>query len=145
MTQKIFETPNDTNAIGVAENVKIAEGALVGRNSDGFGRTIQSGDAPVGFAIDEVDNTVGENGVKSVDVRAVGKVVLEIQGVNETSVGSKIYATANDEFTLSETDICIGALVRCDKENSGVVAFNFLNAEQVIAEESEQPEETQGE
>jgi hypothetical protein len=145
MTQKIFETPNDTNAIGIAENVKIAEGALIGRNSNGFGRAIESSDMPVGFAMDEVDNIGGENGQKSVDVRAVGKVVLEIQGVNETSVGGKVYATANDEFTLSETDIYIGTLVRCDKENSGIVAFNFLNAEQVIPAESEQPEETQGE
>jgi hypothetical protein len=138
MPQKTFETPNDTNAIGVAAGVKIAEGALVGRNSDGFGRTIGAGDAPVGFALDEADNTNGENGDKSVDVRACGKVILEIQGVTEASVGGKVYATANDEYTLSETNICIGSLVRCEKENSGIVAFDFLNGSESAAQSQPQ-------
>lgn len=125
---RIFETPEDSNAVAVAANAKIYQGALVGLTTAGYGRPLQSGDTAAGFAKDNVDNTDGSDGDRIAEVKAKGKVSLFISGLTIADVGNKVYATDDNTFTLTSTSASlIGKVVRFEKADYGIVAFDLLN------------------
>lgn len=128
-TNRIYETPQDTNSLPVLENTRIFEGALVGRTANGYARPLQAGDNAVGFAKELTDNTTGANGDKNVDVKAAGKISLFISGISLSDVGSKVYASDDNTFTLTDTgNSYVGKLVRFERSDYGIVAFDFLTS-----------------
>lgn len=132
-TPRTYETPSSTNAVPVALDTKIYEGALVGRTADGLGRPLQAGDIAIGFA----KGLVGD----ICELKSTGKVVLEITGITKADVGAKVYASDDNTFTLTESgNSLVGKLVRCESENIGIVAFDFLHSD----ETTEQPTQNEG-
>jgi len=127
---RTFEIPNDANSVPVAEGAKIYEGALVGRNAAGYGRPLQAGDAPAGFAKDHVDNANGDDGDKNAELKSKGKVALTIGGITTADVGRKVYASDDDTFTLTKAgNSFVGFVARIEKDGTAIVAFDFLFTE----------------
>lgn len=130
-TNRIFETPADSNAIPVASAAKIYQGALVGKTTNGYGRALKASDIAVGFSKDHTDNTNGVDGEKVCDIKAKGKVSLFISGITLADIGRKVYASDDNTFTLTETgNSAVGKLIRFEKSDYGIVAFDFLNADE---------------
>lgn len=133
-----FETQADTNTVAVAAGVHIFRGMLLGL-SGGFARPYQAGDRIAGFAKDEVDNTSGADGDKKVDVKARGKVCLEISGLSQESIGSDVVATDDDTFALGSDGDYFGKVLRLEDATQAVVAFDFIfNKETASAETTTQ-------
>lgn len=133
-TNRIYEIPHDTNSLPIEENTKIYEGALVGRTTDGYARPLQAGDNAVGFAKEHTDNSNGAKGDKNVDVKATGKISLFISGIALSDVGARVYATDDNTFTLTDTgNSYVGKLVRFERSDYGIVAFDFLTSEETAA------------
>ena len=135
-----FETQADTNSVSLAAGVHIFQGMLIGLN-DGYARPFQAGDKIVGFAKDEVDNTQGQNGDAKVNVKARGKVCLEISSLEQTSIGSDVVATDDDTFALGSDGDYFGKVLRLEDVTHAIVAFDFLYNKEAAAEE--EPTETE--
>ena len=134
-TNRVFETPADSNAIPAAASAKIYQGALVSKTSAGYGRALKAGDIAVGFAKDSVDNTNGIDGEKICELKAKGKVSLFISGITLADMGRKVYASDDNTFTLTEAgNSAVGKLIRFEKSDYGIVAFDFLNADEEVNE-----------
>lgn len=126
-TLRTYETQEDTNAVPVAAKEKIYGGALVGRTTEGYARALQAGDAAVGFAKDAADNTDGEDGDITVEVKARGKVSLFVSGLTVADVGKPVYASDDNTFTLTASgNSPVGTVVRFEKTDYAIVAFDFL-------------------
>lgn len=137
-----FETQADTNTVAVAAGVHIFQGMLIGLNG-GYARPFQAGDKIVGFAKDEIDNRNGQNGDKQVNVKARGKVCLEIASLEQTSIGSDVVATDDDTFALGSDGDYFGKVLRLEDATHAIVAFDFLyNKETTAEEETTEPETT---
>ena len=135
-----FETQADTNSVSLAAGVHIFQGMLIGLN-DGYARPFQAGDKIVGFAKDEVDNTQGQNGDAKVNVKARGKVCLEISSLEQTSIGSDVVATDDDTFALGSDGDYFGKVLRLEDATHAIVAFDFLYNKEATTEE--EPTETE--
>ena len=129
-----FETQADTNTVAVAAGVHIFQGMLIGLNG-GYARPFQAGDKIVGFAKDEIDNRNGQNGDKQVNVKARGKVCLEIASLEQTSIGSDVVATDDDTFALGSDGDYFGKVLRLEDATHAIVAFDFLYNKENTAEE----------
>ena len=136
-----FETQADTNSVAIAAGVHIFQGMLVGLNN-GYARPFQAGDKIVGFAKDEVNNTNGQNGDAKVDVKARGKVCLEISSLAQTSIGSDVVATDDDTFALGSDGDYFGKVLRLEDAAHAVVAFDFLYNKEITAEDATETETT---
>ena len=130
-----FETQADTNSVAVAAGVHIFQGMLLGLSS-GYARPFQAGDKVLGFAKDEVDNSNGQAGDKKVDVKARGKVCLEIASLEQTSIGSDVVATDDDTFALGSDGDYFGKVLRLEDAAHAIVAFDFLYNKETVAEET---------
>lgn len=127
---RIYETPGDSTALPVVAGTEIFQGELIGRTPDGHCRPIEPGDHPAGFAKEYVDNTKGTHGDKVCEIKATGLAVLFIEGLRQDAIGRKIYASDSLTFTQSENGgTHIGKVVRIDKDDHGIVAFDFLYQE----------------
>jgi hypothetical protein len=126
-TNRIYETPNDSNAIPVVAGAKIYQCALVGRSAAGYGQPLQAGDIAVGFAKEHTDNTNGIDGEKTCELKAKGKVSLFISGITIADVGRKVYASDDNTFTLTATgNSFVGFVARFEKADYAIVAFDFF-------------------
>ncbi len=128
LTQNItrnFEMQADTNTVAVAAGVHIYQGMLLGLNN-GYARPYQSGDKIADFAKDEADNTNGQNGDVKVDVKARGKVCLEIANLAQTSIGSDVVATDDDTFANGVDGEYFGKILRLEDSPQAIVAFDFI-------------------
>lgn len=130
-----YETQADTNTVAIAAGVHIFQGQLLGLNA-GYARPFQSGDKIVGFAKNEVDNTAGENGDKKVDVKARGKVCLEISGLSQTDIGADVVATDDDTFAVGSDGDYFGKVLRLENATDVIVAFDFIFNKETSAAES---------
>ncbi len=128
-----FETQADTNTVAVAAGVHIFQGMLLGLN-DGYARPFQAGDKIVGFAKDEIDNRNGQAGDKKVDVKAKGKICLEIASLAQTSIGSDVVATDDDTFALGSDGDYFGKVLRLEDSAHAIVAFDFIYVKETAAE-----------
>lgn len=128
-TVRVFETQYDNNTVPVAAGAKIFLGAIVGCASTGYGHEFTAGDIVVGFAQDSVDNTNGSDGDVKVNVKAVGKIVLELDGITQASIGSGVYITEDNSFSLTEENAAgyLGKIIRLEDETHAVVAFDYLH------------------
>jgi hypothetical protein len=117
----------DVNELPVIASDIIYEGAAVGDNGSGYARPLVAGDPFRGFSIDNVDNSTGAAGDKTVRVKKEGEVVLDISALAITDVGKPVYASDDDTFTLTaSTNTHIGRVVRWISTGKGVVAFSAV-------------------
>ena len=91
----------ELRSLPAAAYVKIYKGALVGVRHDGYARGLVAGDRFAGIAYEELDNTDGGSGSKSVRVYTLGDFALALTGVEEYHRLKEVYAT--DDETLSLT------------------------------------------
>ncbi len=128
---RIFESTEDSNTIAIAASQKVFQGSLVGLNSTtGYGRSLVAGDKAMGFAKDNVDNSDGSDGEVNIDVKAQGKISLFISGLTMADIGKSVYATDDNTFTLTETgNSYVGKVIRFEKSDYGIIAFNFFLSE----------------
>ena len=139
-----FETQADTNTVAVAAGVHIFQGMLLGLN-DGYERPFQSSDKIVGFAKDEIDNSNGQAGDKKVDVKARGKICLEIASLAQTSIGSDVVATDDDTFALGSDGDYFGKVLRLEDAAHAIVAFDFIYVKETAVSEETTETETPAE
>ena len=103
----------------------IYEGAAVGDNGSGYARPLEGGDPFRGFAERCADNSDGSAGDASVRVKEAGKVVLPISGLAITDVGKDVYASDDDNFTLTPgSNTRIGYVSRYISSGVGLVSFS---------------------
>lgn len=102
----------------------IYAGAAVSLNS-GNARPLNTSDTFVGFAMAQADNASGAAGAINVTVRTKGKIKLAVTGVTGVGdVGSDVYATDDDTFTLTASGgKAIGTVHRYISGTTVVVAF----------------------
>lgn len=114
----------DRNEYPVVASDIIYEGAAVGLNA-GNARPLVAGDAFAGFAEAPVDNSAGAAGDKRVRVKERGKIEVPVTGVTGiTDVGSSVYASDDDTFTLTATgNSLIGTVVRHVSGTTAVVSY----------------------
>jgi len=121
-----FEVPAEYNEIGVLDNVLIYRGSAVGVSA-GYGRQLVAGDAFVGFAEGNVDNTgTGHaSGLKTVQCRAHGCVLLTLAAVAVTDIGKDVYASDGNTYTFTAgSNTLIGKVYRYVSSTTAIVAFD---------------------
>lgn len=80
----------------VGATKRIFKGALVGLSSAGYAQPLVAGDAFLGVAYEEADNSAGANGAMSVRVYTQGDFVFTLAGATITSVSRPVFASADD-------------------------------------------------
>jgi predicted RecA/RadA family phage recombinase len=95
----------------VAASSKIYKGAPVGLSS-GNARSLVAADIFLGFADEQADNTTGTAGAINVTVRREGCVQLPITGVTSSNTGAKVYASADDTYTLTAGSNTLIGIIR---------------------------------
>lgn len=130
MTTLAIDTPRDyelgdVNEYGVIASDIIYEGAAVGENGSGYARPLQAGDKFLGFAEQNVDNSTGAVGDKTVRVKTYGKVKLDISGAAITDIGKPVFASDDNTFTLTQgSNSYIGRVFRFESSGVCLVAFD---------------------
>ncbi len=104
----------------------IYEGAAVGENASGYSRPLAAGDVFQGFALEQVDNSAGSAGDKTVKVRARGRIRLPIASIAITANDRPaVYASDDDTFTLTAgSNSLIGYVSRWVSTGYAVVEFD---------------------
>lgn len=101
----------------VAANTKVYAGSLVCANTNGY--AVPAADSPglkfLGVALEQVDNTGGANGAKTLRLRRTGVFEFDAASITQAMVGSDMYAV--DDHTVDDTvgavnDIRVGMLVK---------------------------------
>jgi len=122
-TLKTYEL-GQINEHGIAASTHIYEGAALG-DLAGYARGLVAGDKFIGFSQREVDNSLGSAGDRRVKAIETGKIVLTISGVAVTDLGKKVYASADDTFTLTKGgNTKIGKVSRYIAANTALVEFS---------------------
>lgn len=118
----------DIEEYPVIDSDIIYEGAAVGENGSGYARPLQAGDAFLGFCEQNVDNSAGAAGDKTVRVRTRGRVKLSIAALAITANDRPpVYASDDDTFTLTaSTNSLIGYVSRWVSTGVGIVEFDAL-------------------
>ncbi len=108
----------------VAASIKIYAGSLVCVNADGYAvpAADTSGYIFVGVALEQVDNSAGANGAKSVRIRREGVFEFDAASISQAMVGDPMYAV--DDHTFDDAagptnDIKVGVLVKYGSATKG--------------------------
>lgn len=108
----------------VAASTKIYAGSLVCVNADGYAvpAADTSGFIFVGVALEQVDNSAGANGAKSVRIRREGVFEFDAASISQAMVGNPMYAV--DDHTFDDAagptnDIKVGVLVKYGSATKG--------------------------
>ncbi len=124
---RVFENQPETNTVLVAAGEKIFKGSIVGCTTTGFARPYQAGDTLMGIALEQADNTNGVDGENTIDVKGCGKVSLEIDGISQDSIGSAVYVSDDNTFSLDESGgAYLGKVIRIEEPGVAIVAFDCL-------------------
>lgn len=109
----------------------IYRGAAVGDNGSGYMRPLVAGDPFRGFAESKVDNSDGSAGDANVQLWESGVIKLPVTGASAvTDVGSRVYASDDDTFTLTEgANSYIGRVTRWISSTTCEVYFNSNEAQ----------------
>ena len=100
------------------------EGAGVGIKSNGYAPALQTGDKFAGFADERVDNTSGTDGQKTIRTKFKGTVVLPApSGVSLTDVGSNLFASDDNTFTITSASTPYIGKIRRISDNEIIVDF----------------------
>jgi len=78
----------------------VYKGALVGLAA-GYARGLVAGDKCVGLAYETIDNSVGDDGDKSVRVYTLGDFDHAVSGAAQTDVGRPVFASADGTLTFT--------------------------------------------
>lgn len=113
-TQELIEIPVDIS-------VTIYKGALVGHNAtSGLARPLVAGDALLGVAFKQADNTIAgatAGGIK-VKLHQEIDIVHTLTGVANTDIGSLVYASDDGTLTLTATaNTRVGRIVAVEGTN----------------------------
>ncbi|HEX7050361.1 MAG TPA: hypothetical protein VF188_09185 [Longimicrobiales bacterium] len=126
-TPRVYELGDIGEHPVIAADI-IYEGAAVGLEAaSGNARPLVAGDKFLGFAEQNVDNSLGSAGEKRVRVIERGKIEVPIAGLAATNVGDPVYASDDNTFTLSDgagANSFIGRVARFVEAGVGVVAFD---------------------
>ena len=130
MTTLAADTPRtyevgDIGEIPVIASDIIYEGSAVGDNASGYARPLVAADPFLGFAEQNVDNSAGAAGAKTVRVKERGKIVVPVTGVTGVGdIGTAVYMSDDNTFTLTSTsNSLVGKVVRHVSGTTVVVAF----------------------
>ena len=99
-----FYTSRELIDLPVDDNVNIYKGALVGLNaSTGYARPLTAGDAFVGVAYAQADNTISGHSAGGLTVRLHQDIdiIHVLSGVAQTDVGQVVYASDDGTLTLT--------------------------------------------
>jgi len=115
----------------VKTGVHIFAGAMVGLEAaSGFARPLVSGDAILGHAMDEYDNTGGADGDLKVHTlvgeNALGYLLqVPVDGVVVTSGGDAVFASDDATLSLTDggTDTEVGKVAQYIEDDLAVVLF----------------------
>jgi len=108
----------------VAANTKIFAGSLVCSNTSGY--AVPAADAAglkfLGVALEQMDNTAGANGAKTVRLRRTGNFLFDAASISQSMVGSSMYVM--DDHTIDDAagptnDIRLGILVKYVSDTKG--------------------------
>lgn len=122
-TPQVWEL-GEINQLPVAASTKVYEGSALGDNGSGYVRPLTAGDPFRGFSLQNVDNSAGAAGDKSVQFRDEGKVKLAVSGAAITDVGKAVYASDDGTFTLTATsNSFVGRIYRW--VSTGVVIVKY--------------------
>lgn len=89
------------SAYPIAASTKIYAGTAVGDNASGYARALVAGDHFFGLAGEEMDNSSGSAGDLNILCQHGMMVELDVTGAAITTVGSKVYASADNTFTTT--------------------------------------------
>jgi hypothetical protein len=114
-----------------AAAVDIAEGTILGDNGSGYARELTAGDLFIGHAMLDCENSAGSAGDQKVQ-RLRGRYRLEvtITGVSITDVGSVVYASARNTYTLSMgSNSRVGLVERYVAANTAIIECQTMEVE----------------
>ncbi|MBX3395960.1 MAG: hypothetical protein KF841_11400 [Phycisphaerae bacterium] len=90
----------ELRSFGVAESARVFRGAFVGiERESGCVRNLSAGDQFAGVAYEEIDNTTGLAGDRSVRVYTQGDFVVPTSLVSQAIVGAPVYAADSESTT----------------------------------------------
>jgi len=127
---KNYELCSGDNAIGAVEEASGYKGSMISisesSDSQGYGRCLTAGEVFAGHALEAFDNSDGDNG--DVDIRLRGsakyRLQVEISGAVVTDIGSVVYASDDETYTLTEgSNTKVGKITRFVE--SGVCEVEF--------------------
>ena len=95
----------ELRSLQVAADSHVYKGAMLGLTSGGYVRPLSAGDLFAGIAYEEMDNTGGANGDKSVRIYTLGDFGLSLSGAVISNIGDAVYASADDTLTFTATSI----------------------------------------
>lgn len=133
---KIQPFNENTGGIGkgkVAAGVKIYQGAMLGRKTDGFIRPFATGDFFCGHALEDCDNTNGSAGDLSVNYRRgqYYATVPVFSSATIANIGDPVWAvtdnhadlTLSDPGTTKTTTDLVGYVHNIDDSGNVVIKF----------------------
>ncbi len=91
----------ELRSVPLAAGVHVFKGAFVEWNAAGFGRGVAGDGVFAGVAYEEMDNSGGDDGDRSVRVYTLGDFDLPLAGATQADVGRAVYA--GDDATLTFT------------------------------------------
>jgi hypothetical protein len=108
----------------VAANTKIFAGSLVCANTSGYAvpAADTSGLKFLGMALEQMDNTGGANGAKTVRLRRSGNFLFDAASITQAMVGTSMYVVDDhtiDDSTGPTNDIRVGILVKYVSDTKG--------------------------
>ena len=115
----------DKSEASVYQAVTIYEGAILGLTSGGYARGLVAGDKFIGHATEYVNNASGSSGDRTIE-HLTGRYRLKvaITSVAITDVGRKVYASADNTYTLTAgSNSFVGVIVRYVTTNTAIVEF----------------------
>ena len=93
----------ELRSLPVAADEHLYKGALLGLSSGGYVQALTAGDLFVGIAYEEMDNTGGADGDKSVRIYTLGDFGHALSGAAVSNTGDAVYASADDTLTFTST------------------------------------------
>lgn len=122
----------------VLGDTHIFKGALVGRDrTSGYVRALEAGDAFVGIAYEESDNTGGADGARSVRVYTQGDFLLEVGGATVALIGRPVFAASDDTLSLSNSGglTLVGRIIGVPSVGEAIVRIDPLADPQIVRAE----------
>lgn len=113
-----FTTP-ELVEIPLDDNVLIYKGAFVGRNAaTGYARPLVAGDAFLGVAYAQADNTITGHtaGGVSVKLHQSIDIIDTVFGASQNTLGAPVFATADDALSMSGVSR-VGRIVAIESTN----------------------------
>ncbi len=120
----------DLREYEVANAVHIYKGALVSAAAaDGYAAPLTAGEAFLGIAYEEADNSSGADGAKKVRCFTQGDFVHALTAAARTNIGDAVYASAEDTLTFTSTaNTYVGTMVGLNAANEIILRLDVQAA-----------------